>query len=76
MSPYTALISIPESVKWRGSSGPTIGAIVRCSSAVAMSRRLEQLRRPDAQLIAPLIRSWEAGIASAWIPHRVRICRY
>ena len=34
------LISIPESVKWRGSSGPTIGAIVRCSSAVAMPSRL------------------------------------
>ena len=27
---------MPESVNWRGSSGPTIGAIVRCSSAVAM----------------------------------------
>src|SRR5690242_798303 len=27
---------MPESVNRRGSSGPTIGAIVRCSSAVAM----------------------------------------
>jgi hypothetical protein len=24
-------------VKWRGSSGPTMGAIVRCSSAVAIT---------------------------------------
>src|SRR5213596_660806 len=31
---------MPESVKRRGSSGPTIGAIVRCSRAVAMCWRL------------------------------------
>ena len=35
---YRGLISIPESVNRRGSSGPTIGAIVRCSSVVAMAR--------------------------------------
>ncbi len=34
------LISIPESVKRRGSSGPTIGAIVRCSSAVAIASEI------------------------------------
>src|SRR3954454_13849839 len=31
---------MPESVKRRGSSGPTTGAIVRCSPAVAMCQRL------------------------------------
>src|SRR5436309_4666160 len=36
-SVYSCLISIPESVNRRGSSGPTIGAIVRCSSAVAIA---------------------------------------
>src|SRR3954452_11415325 len=29
---------MPESVKRRGSSGPTIGAMVRCSGRVAMRR--------------------------------------
>jgi hypothetical protein len=29
------LISMPESVKWRGSSGPTIGAMVGLSGRVA-----------------------------------------
>jgi hypothetical protein len=27
---------MPESVKWRGSLGPTIGAMVRCSGSVVM----------------------------------------
>src|ERR671933_1249253 len=38
-SVYTGLTSMPESVKRRGSSGPTIGATVRRSS-VAMGGRL------------------------------------
>ena len=36
-SVYAALTSIPESVNRRGSSGPTIGAIVRCSPVVAIA---------------------------------------
>src|SRR5579859_3315188 len=38
-SVYRGLISMPESVNRRGSSGPTIGAIVRCSSVVAIVTR-------------------------------------
>src|ERR1700733_4627412 len=45
-SSYRDLISIPESVNRRGSSGPTIGAIVRCSSVVAMLARLPGPGRP------------------------------
>src|SRR5580704_15519106 len=40
LSAYRDWISIPESVNRRGSSAPTIGAIVRCSSVVAMASRL------------------------------------
>src|SRR5579872_1881634 len=38
-SVYRGLISMPESVNRRGSSGPTMGAIVRCSSVVAIVTR-------------------------------------
>src|ERR1700757_3244042 len=44
-SSYNGLTSIPESVNRRGSSGPTIGAIVRCSSAVAI--RIQVTGDPD-----------------------------
>ena len=37
---YSSAISMPESVKRRGSSGPTIGATVRCSSVDAISQMI------------------------------------
>ena len=61
-SVYRDLISIPESVNRLGSSGPTIGAIVRCSSVVAMPARLpasagrlrRSLHRSPVRLFAAL----------------------
>src|SRR5436305_1398733 len=42
---------MPESVNRRGSSGPTIGAIVRCSSVVAMARGYPLIRASPRQTV-------------------------
>jgi uncharacterized membrane protein len=55
------LISIPESVNLRWSSGPTIGAIVRCSSVVAIACRL-----PVMPISALFLTLAAAVVHAAW----------
>src|SRR3954452_9656017 len=55
-SVYSGLISMPESVNLRGSSGPTIGAMVGFSCSVAMGgERIGQRERAHSA------RSWGAA---------------
>jgi glycosyltransferase involved in cell wall biosynthesis len=62
------LISIPESVKCRGSSGPTIGAIVRFSGVVAIVQQVTRGRPTSTRGGRVLADGWYSWTVHEFVP--------